>query len=572
MGMGRAFVALSGDASAPFWNPAATASLDRSEFTAFHTTLFLDTQYDCFSLSYPMDRIGAFSLSAARLGSDNIERRDIYNIQTGTFSSAETQFGLAYARRIAFGLSGGLTLKAANQRIGDVSGTGFGADLGMRYESSFVTGLSLGLAFNDLISPAVKLENSEDKYKTLSRFGASYSRPFGTKVASETSLELGILPGRSAKFHGGIDLQFYRQFSVRAGIDRGRVSFGAGMIYRFVKIDYAFENVAYLGGSHRISLGFVFGKSLAETRRATREKIIREEKESWLNSLETERQAAAGTNLARADSLRDAGLYQRALGYYQRALVLDSSRTEARIMSDSMIALVTDQAVQAAGDRKRSELIAGRIGSAMSDFQNGNYNESISKLNLMLEIDPGNKSVADLLATVKETLKKEIADQVRTAKSSSASGDYVGALAAWNRVLALDKNNPQAAGRIDELKGQIKADQLVADAVTAINERRYKSAVSSLEQARKIRPDDRTIQSLMLEARAKSAPPTTLEDIRASQSGWESYLSGLESYQSGDYAEALRIWEELRNSYPNNSELDNNIDQARQRLSAGGGR
>jgi hypothetical protein len=46
----------------------------------------------------------------------------------------------------------------------------------------------------------------------------------------------------------------------------------------------------------------------------------------------------------------------------------------------------------------------------------------------------------------------------------------------------------------------------------------------------------------------------------------------LESYQSGDYQSALTNWESLKKFYPNNSDLDKNIAQARQRLSTEGGK
>lgn len=168
MGMGRAFVALSGDASSPFWNSAASATIDRTEVTAFHTSLFMDTKYDCLGVSYPLE-LGVFSLSVGRIGSDNIIGRDENNIFTGEFSSSESQYGLSYARAVSFGISGGITLKATNQRIGEMSGTGFGADLGFQYKPSFLDNLTLGLAFNDLLSPGIKLESVEDHYQTLDR-------------------------------------------------------------------------------------------------------------------------------------------------------------------------------------------------------------------------------------------------------------------------------------------------------------------------------------------------------------------------------------------------------------------
>jgi len=572
MGMGRAFVAMPGDPSSAFWNPAATALLDRAEFMAFHTTLFLDTRYSSLALSYPLDILGVFSVSAGLLGTDNIDQRDVYNIRTGTFSSYESQFGLSYARPLAHGFTGGLTLKSASQRVGAASGTGYGADLGFQYHPRFIRNLTVGLCFNDLIRPGIKLEKAEDRYQTRSRFGAAYSREFNGMVSSLASFELESSDGRSAALHAGLEMQFYRQFFLRAGLDKSRISFGAGMAYNSMKLDYAFENVQYLGGSHRISFAIAFGKSLEKSRLQTRAEILEQEKGNWLNSLESERRSQSERLIHAADSLLKLEKYQDALVHYQRAVILDTTSTRAGVMSDSVIVLIMNQAVNAAGDQKRKDLIAGQMGSAMKDFQNGLYNEAISKLNLLLEIDPGNKSVADILDTAGETRRKEISDRANVARSLRNEGNYAGAVAEWNKVLALDRNNADAIRSIDELNDQIDADRLISEAVGAMKDRRYNDAVSRLNQAEKVRPDDRTIQSLMVEARSKSAPATSLEDIKSSSLNWEKYLSGLQSYQSGDYSGALRIWEELRKAYPNNLELDNNIDQARQRLAAEGGR
>ncbi len=571
MGMGRAFVALSGDASSSFWNPAASATIDRTEILAFHTSLFMDTKYDCLGISYPLE-LGVFSVSAGRIGSDNIIGRDINNIVTGEFSSSESQYGVSYARAVAFGISGGITFKVANQRIGGMSGTGFGADFGLQYRSSYVENLTLGLAFNDLLSPGIKLESIEDHYQTLSRFGMAYSRELNDKISSLLSLELTKSSGRGTGFHSGLEFEFYRQFSLRAGIDRGMISFGGGMVYNFVKLDYAFENLENLGGSHRISFGFTFGKSLSGGREETRARIVALEREKWLTEIKTGREKQSTQLLVEADSLKELGRYDDALGTYQRAYLLDSTSVKARIMSDSMITLVIENALQSAGDLKRRELIAGRIESALSDFQNGYYNESISKLNLLLEIDPGNESVIDLLNTVEETRSREIGDRISRARRYRDEGDYIKAHSEWNRLLVLDRTNAEAISQIAELNKRINSDRLIADAVTAIEERRFEAAVEYLNRAGEIRPGDETIKALKNEAMAKSAPPTTIEDIKSSPADWEKYLLGLENYQSADYSGALGVWENLRTSYPNNSELDKNIDQARQRLAAESGR
>ncbi len=570
MGMGRAFVSLSGDASAPFWNPGATASIDKTEVMAFHTSLFLDTNYECLGLSHPLGGIGVFSLSAGRVAADGIERRDEFNRLIDEFSSSESQYGLSFARDVGFGLSGGLTLKAIMVDIGNVSGSGFGADLGFQYRPAFARGVTVGAAFNDLIKPGVKLISVKDEYQTITRFGISSQNRIFKDVGSTVSLDLEKTLGRSVKIRAGLEAVFYRQFSIRLGYDDGRPTFGAGLLYNFVRLDYAFEDIEYFGGSHRISAAFAFGKSVAQAREENRARIIHEEKEKWEESLESERENESKTFIAVADSLKEQGQYHEALGYYQRALALDTGSVEAQTRAESMMTRIIDQAVADAGDKKRKDLIAGRIESALDDFRQGRLNEAISKYDLLLEIDPENQTIIDLLGTARETRREEIENRRNTARAYQEEGDYVNAIAAWNHLLALDPTDTVASNSISALKDELKVGNLVTAALAAIENGRYAEAVSHLKQAANFKPQDKTIASLLKEARAKSAPLTTLEDIKSSPDHWRIYLSGLESYQTSDYEKALGSWQSLREFYPNNPELEKSISQAEQRLAAEG--
>jgi len=572
MGLGRAFVALSGDASAAFWNPSATAALERGEVMAFHTSLFLETNYDCFALAYPLDRIGTFSLSMGRLGTDNIVRRDINNLSDGTFSSSETQFGVSYGRDMAFGISGGITVKAANSRIDQSSGTGYGADLGFQYHPGYAPGLALALAFNDIVRPGIKLNQVEDRYQTVSRFGTSYKRNLKGKFAAMIATEVASSAGKDPAIRAGIESSFFDQFFLRLGFNDSRISFGAGMVYNFVKLDYAFENIEAFGASHRISLGFTFGKSIKKSREDARASIIEQERRRLLGTIKEQRIIDSQIARTTGDSLMTLGDYHGALGYYQKALALDSTNSSAASMSDSAISMIVEKAVVSSGDERRQGIISARMGSAMDDYRNHYYNEALSKLNLLLEIDPGNQSILDMISTVEDSRRKEIRDLTANAARYQDRGEYAAAISEWNRVLALDRNNNEATRRIKESNDQIAADKLVADAVAAIKNRQYNQAERGLNEALKIRPDDSAIKSLLSEARSKSAPATNLENIKSVSGDWEKYLSGLESFQTGDYGGALRIWEELKTKYPNNIELDHNIDQARQRLAAEGGR
>ncbi len=571
MGMGHAYVSLSGDASAPFWNSAAIAGIDRPEFMAFRTTLFLETNYDCLGFSYPMENIGVFSLSLGRIGADNIPRRDQFNRLIDTFSSSETQLGLSYARDIIYGLNGGITIKAVSKDIGGAAGAGTGADLGFQFSPPFAEYITLGMGFNDLIRPGIKLLSAQDKYATVSRFGIASSNKVGDKFQFTESLELNSSAGRKTRFMIGAEMAYTGQYFLRAGYNYERITFGAGIIYRFIKLDYAFENYEFLGASHKISFGVSFGKSVGLSREARLAGMVEKERKKWEANLAGRQSLAADSIVIVADSLLVNGQYQEALFNYEKSLALDSGSEKARVMVDSVMNLIIFNSIRNVSDKKREELIAGRVQSALNDQKAGLFNDAILKYNLLIEIDPGNKALTDLLKAARNARTAEITRRREQARTRQEQGDLTGALAEWNQVLSLDRNDAMARSQSEIVLKQMRANDLVAAAVASVNEGNFERAADYLSRAQELKPDDRSIRNLLIDTRSKSVPPTSLEDIKANSEHWSIYISALESYQASDYNKAIETWERLRDFYPNNPDLEKNISQARQRLSAQGG-
>lgn len=566
MGMGRAFVSLSGDASAAFWNPAATAFIDRSEFSAFHTSLFMETNYDCLALSHPVGMLGVFSLSAGRLGTSEIPQWDIFNRRGDDFSAADMLLGISYGRTLPYGFATGTTVKGVGLQVGDDAGYGFGMDIGFQYKPIFIDGVIIGIGFNDLIQPRIKLRSAEDKYQTISRFGISYERRLQKNIAASAVAEIEKIGGRQTKFHPGLETAIYNSFLLRAGYDHDRMTFGGGLMYNFIRLDYAYENVDYLGGSHRISLGFSFGKSVSRARNAAVAEAIEVEKENWRKSLDSQRSTDFAINMSRGDSLFALARHQDALVSYQRALVLDESSQKARSMADSMMTIIIESASFYARDEKREELTSRRISAALEDMKAGRYNSAITQYELAYEIDPANKTIADLLEAARATRSSELVGIRRKARNYRDSGNHSSAIIEWNRLLSLEPGDTEALSGIENSRGLLRGNELVALAVRAMNEGRYSKAVEYMSEAQSLRPNDKSVQALLLEARAKSAPPTVLTDIKANSDHWAIYLQGLENYQAGDYKKAITNWESLRQFYPNNTDLENNVSQARQRL------
>ncbi|HDQ98923.1 MAG TPA: PorV/PorQ family protein [candidate division WOR-3 bacterium] len=151
--MGDAFVALADDPSASYFNPAGLALVGRSiQFN--HVEWIADLRHDYLTAALPVPGFGTVGLSVTALTMGDMEQTTVDNPGTpvreddGTgqiFGASDFAFAVSYARVITDKLSFGLTVKAVNQNIWDMSASAVGADLGLYYNTGFKS-LRIGAA------------------------------------------------------------------------------------------------------------------------------------------------------------------------------------------------------------------------------------------------------------------------------------------------------------------------------------------------------------------------------------------------------------------------------------------
>jgi long-subunit fatty acid transport protein len=134
-GMGNAYTALAGDASATYWNPAGLASIDDYSFSSMASIgLGLERRFNTASFAYhfPFGVIaGSFSMS----GVNDIEGYDKDSKKTGSFNVVNTVPGLSYARFVNDNLSLGATVRYVRQDLNVQVDNGFALDFGARYQT-----------------------------------------------------------------------------------------------------------------------------------------------------------------------------------------------------------------------------------------------------------------------------------------------------------------------------------------------------------------------------------------------------------------------------------------------------
>ncbi len=148
-GMGEAFVAVSDDATATYWNPAGLAYLQRKEITLMHvnwlpTFHLSDLYYDFISFTNTVEDWGTLGVNIIFLNLGETERRDELNTNLGTFRTFETAISGSYGSTVTDKMALGLNVKfiyshLADRGTGQEKGSGvatdFAIDLGLLYKT-----------------------------------------------------------------------------------------------------------------------------------------------------------------------------------------------------------------------------------------------------------------------------------------------------------------------------------------------------------------------------------------------------------------------------------------------------
>jgi hypothetical protein len=282
LGMGGAFVGLSDDASAAYWNPAGLAFLKTNQFMPAHSEEFGSVlNYDFAALVHPLGEGQSIAISVVRLSLDNIPLTDSLRVITGSdgkpqpiydegrliyTSDTETALLLSYGRATSSKLNLGGTVKLIRQSVADHSSFGMGADVGLIYSPR--QDVSIGLAVNDITGTFLSWDTGRHETVTPSaRLGTQVTRSLGAQHLLTLAGDLYFtFDGRrtasqfssgkvGGEYHVGAEYWYHRTLALRAGWNHGNFTAGAGGRRGRFALDYAFisNSSSSLDNSQRVS-------------------------------------------------------------------------------------------------------------------------------------------------------------------------------------------------------------------------------------------------------------------------------------------------------------------------------
>jgi hypothetical protein len=261
LGMGGAFTAVRGGAEHLAWNPAAAGG--EAELAATHARLLGALSHDWVGfVSGPSRRGSRFGMSLGAMSIGSIDARDAQGTPTGELSSSAAVLGLSWLQP-AGPLALGVTLKAMRQVVGEASGFGLAADLGL---AGRLGPLDLAAVAQNL-GPAFAFDGAGAPLPRDLRLGMAFA---GRKEHWVAAADLEAPYDAAASLHAGIEARLHPSLVARGGYrldlgDRetasatGPASLGAGTALRGLRLDYAYAGGGELEASHRVSLAYRFG-------------------------------------------------------------------------------------------------------------------------------------------------------------------------------------------------------------------------------------------------------------------------------------------------------------------------
>jgi len=279
--LGGSFASVADDGSSLFWNPAGTSRVLSTRFYFMHNTNFAGmSNIDYVSFIKPIPAKSFFSVALLRHCVGDIpifpelegtaeDRDTIPSLQgngepMGYFDETASIYLINLSKHLAFKkiniLIGG-NFKYFDETIYDYSGTGLGVDAGS-IVSSPIKGIpgffSIGLTLENLTGTEI-LWNTASKRKdmipTNYRFGLSYKTTFD-RIDSGFLLTYDYRMRYGTSHHTGLEFSYRNNFLVDVGLNKGNFSFGTGLKFWKIGIQYGFIPHT-LGSNHSLSMELI---------------------------------------------------------------------------------------------------------------------------------------------------------------------------------------------------------------------------------------------------------------------------------------------------------------------------
>jgi hypothetical protein len=269
------FVAMENDANLIFYNPAGISTITSPKASAGFFKYLLDINSGNVAYAQKYKDIGYFGIGIRYINYGTFDKFDESFNNLGTFTGNDFALSLGYANKYKNIINYGVNLKFIQSKYDEYSSTAIAADLGLFYSipnQSFNIGVSclnLGAQLKSYI-------DTKEQLPLDVRFGISKKLehlPLTLNIGFSKLNEdydnffnrfRNLIIGGEFVLSDYVDLRIgynnANRQDLKTGTSIGIAGFSAGLGIKIESytLDYAFNSLGNVGGTHRINIGYSF--------------------------------------------------------------------------------------------------------------------------------------------------------------------------------------------------------------------------------------------------------------------------------------------------------------------------
>lgn len=295
--MGNAYVAMNGDVSSVFWNPAGLANVKGIETVFVNSGWLAGMDFNFIGLAMDIRKVGVIGFTLTSLSTPEDKVRTVWDPEgTGElWDASDLAVNLSFARQLTDRFSIGGNVKYIQQKIWHATASTMAADLGALFVTPFF-GTRLGASLTNYggslmmtgRDQKISVDPDPNNDGNVEFVNAMYETDdFPLPLMFRVGISGEILRNDNIRLSYGLDAMhpndnteavnvggefaFKETFFIRSGYanlfrdnaEEG-LSLGAGLHYRLwgsptiLKIDYSYVDFGRLSGVHRVAIGVKF--------------------------------------------------------------------------------------------------------------------------------------------------------------------------------------------------------------------------------------------------------------------------------------------------------------------------
>jgi len=263
--MGGAFVGLSDDETALYFNPAGLGQMETRRFFTTYNNFIADIQSGFLGYVHPYSENTTLGFSISYFNFGSFTRTDNQGAELGTFGASDLALSFSISRGVSPRFNLGMTGKFIYEKIEGFSSDALALDLGILYISrdnrTRIGGVSQNIgtqlkghtpSHKDPLPTSIKLGISHHMRELPLIVALDVSQPFDNDIFFNLGGELTALKPLYLRFGWS---SFGKNFKTDSDKDnRAGFAAGFGITWKHYHFDYAYSSYADLGGAHKISI------------------------------------------------------------------------------------------------------------------------------------------------------------------------------------------------------------------------------------------------------------------------------------------------------------------------------